>query len=58
MAKKPPKIARMRLDPNRPMLEQLEQEALLDDQASEWLEENVYQRPDRLSVLTPNRRRQ
>ncbi len=57
MAKQLPKIATMRLDADRPFLEQFEEEALLDDsgQALEWLEENVYQRPEIMSVLTPIR---
>ena len=50
-----PHIATMRLDANRPMLEQLEEEAAKDGQALEWLQKNVYDHPERLSILTPIR---
>lgn len=43
------------LDANRPILEQLEERALSDDQALESLEREVYRRPDRLLVLTNTR---
>ena len=46
-------IATMPLDPDRPMLEQLEEAAALsqDDRDREWLDKNIHQRPDRLSEL-------
>ena len=50
-----PTIATMPLDPNRPMLEQLEEAALVSDRDCEWLDKYVYQHPERLSVLTPIR---
>lgn len=47
----------MPLDPNRPMLEQLEEAAnsSQDDRDREWLDKNIYQRPDRLSELISTR---
>ena len=55
--KKLPPIATMRLDADRPFLEQFEEAAYLDEsgQALEWLEENVYQHPEIMSMLTPIR---
>ena len=53
--KKSPHVARMPLDPDRPMLEQLEEEAAKDGQALGWLQKNVYDHPERLSILTPIR---
>lgn len=48
-------LARLPVDPDEPLLAQLEQAALSDDQGLSWLEENVYRRPERLSLLTPIR---
>ena len=39
-------------DPERGFLEQIEEAAQEDDRAYDWLVQNIYQRPDRLSVLT------
>ena len=52
-----PPIATMPLDPDRPMLEQLEEAAASsqDDRDREWLDKNIYQRPDRLSELISTR---
>jgi hypothetical protein len=43
------------LDADRPFLEQFEEEALADDEAFEWLEEEVYSHPERLEILTSTR---
>lgn len=40
------------LDADRPFLEQFEEQALVDDQACEWLLEEIYPNPERMSVLT------
>jgi len=41
------------LDPDRPMLEQLEEAALaLGDQGLKWLQKHFYRDPEALSVLT------
>ncbi|MEW6490307.1 MAG: hypothetical protein AB1578_20655 [Thermodesulfobacteriota bacterium] len=43
------------LDADRPFLEQFEEEALEDDEAFDWLLEEVYAHPERLAVLTGTR---
>lgn len=42
-----------RINAERPFLEQWEQEAMGDDRALSWLEEQIYRRPDRLFELSP-----
>jgi hypothetical protein len=45
----------MPLDADRPMLEQLEEATLVDDDSASWLDQNVMAEPERLSILTPIR---
>ena len=52
-----PPIEQLPVDGDRPLLEQLEEYAESDPTGRdlEWLIKNVYERPDRMSVLTPVR---
>lgn len=52
--KRKSKLSTMQLNADEPFLEQLERAALEsgDDEDLEWLEREIYQRPDRLSELT------
>ena len=43
-------LMHMPLDPDRPMLEQLEERAALDDEDLSLLEKKIYQNPERLSL--------
>ena len=52
-SKKPRKdVMHMDLDPSRPMLEQMEERALENDEDMELLMKKIYKNPDRLSLLT------
>ena len=41
------------LDPNRPILDQIEELAEVDDRVSEYLEKRLYRRQDAMSLLRP-----
>ena len=45
-------VMHMDLDPSRPMLEQLEERALENDEDLELLMKKIYKNPKRLSLLT------
>ncbi|MCL4197714.1 MAG: hypothetical protein KJZ69_09515 [Phycisphaerales bacterium] len=58
LAPEPEFLRDLKLDPDRPMLDQLEEFILgLDEeeyaQAFAWLEQNIYNNPQAMSVLTP-----